>query len=875
MPDTPNDPTTTAVVTVGGLYFDTLETAGDHDWIRVTLTAGQTYTIDLAGAGSSPLSDPYLRLYDTMGNLIRFDDDGGPGVNSQLTFYANQGGDYYIDAGAYANAYTGGYSVAVNQVAGFASLDTLASQLTDGYWTSSGRASRHFNVSPGGSLTYNISGLTAEGQTLAVRALQAWTEVTGINFVATTGTAQITFDDADSGAYASSTVSGNIISSSVINISTGWLSSYGTTLNSYSFQTYIHEIGHALGLGHQGNYNGSASYPTNALYVNDSWQGSIMSYFDQNQNTAVDASRLYLVSPMMADIIAIQNLYGSPTSVRTGNTVYGTGSNAGDLYDAGLYPGVSYTIYDNGGVDTMNYSSYSDVQFIDLRQERYSNVLGYIGNVGVARGTVIENAVGGSGADTIMGNSANNSLNGGAGADLLVGGWGDDTYYVDVVGDRVVEAWDFGLGGNDTVRASGDYTLGTGQRIENLAADDVFSAYAARLYGNEFNQTIYGNGGNNIIDGRGGADVMYGYWGDDLFFVDNAGDYVGEFANAGTDRVMTSVSYALSSAQYIEVFTTTNSAGTGAINLTGNNLGQTIIGNAGANILTGGGGEDIMRGLGGNDTYYADTSNSDLILENVGEGYDRIYATDTFSIKTGSEVEFLASANASAVWGLRLYGNAFAQTIQGDAGANIINGLAGADAMSGYGGNDLYFVDNGGDVVNEAAGQGSDRVMASVSYALQAGQSIEVLSTTAAGGTGAINLTGNEFGQTLSGNAGANILDGRGGADYIVTGAGADIVVFSTALGSGNVDTVSDYSVASDSIRLSSSVFSALSLGALSSGAFAFASAAAQADDRIIYDSANGALYYDADGAGGVARTRFATLSSGLAMSAAEFTIVA
>ncbi|WP_287373561.1 calcium-binding protein, partial [Mesorhizobium sp.] len=108
-----------------------------------------------------------------------------------------------------------------------------------------------------------------------------------------------------------------------------------------------------------------------------------------------------------------------------------------------------------------------------------------------------------------------------------------------------------------------------------------------------------------------------------------------------------------------------------------------------------------------------------------------------------------------------------AQTIEGNAGANTLNGGVGADTMIGHGGNDEYYVDNAGDKGVESSGQGQDRVWTSVSYALSAGSSIEVLGTTKDAGTTAINLTGNESAQTIQGNAGANVINGGGGADKL------------------------------------------------------------------------------------------------------------
>ena len=173
--------------------------------------------------------------------------------------------------------------------------------------------------------------------------------------------------------------------------------------------------------------------------------------------------------------------------------------------------------------------------------------------------------------------------------------------------------------------------------------------------------------------------------------------------------------------------------------------------------------------------------------------------------------------------------------------ANILDGGGGADTLIGLGGNDFYYVDNAGDQVVEGAGGGNDRVFASVSYTLDAGPEVEMLSTTDNAGTAAINLTGNELANTIYGNAGANVLDGKGGNDILTGLGGADTFAFTTALGAGNVDTIVDFAHGTDKIALDDAIFTAIGgLGALNANAFVTGTAAADADDRIIYNSATG-----------------------------------
>jgi phospholipase/lecithinase/hemolysin len=183
-----------------------------------------------------------------------------------------------------------------------------------------------------------------------------------------------------------------------------------------------------------------------------------------------------------------------------------------------------------------------------------------------------------------------------------------------------------------------------------------------------------------------------------------------------------------------------------------------------------------------------------------------------------------------------------------------------------------YTVTNASTMVLEGvAGNGEDVVRASVSYALNAGAEVERLATTNDRGKGSINLTGNEFAQALVGNAGANRLDGKDGADLLTGGAGKDVFAFSTAL--GPIDTITDYHVRDDTIWLDDAIFGGVA-GPLAPGAFAKGAAATQADDRIIFDSGTGKLYFDPDGSGAAAQIHFATLQgTNLNVSAADFVI--
>ena len=168
----------------------------------------------------------------------------------------------------------------------------------------------------------------------------------------------------------------------------------------------------ALGLGHAGGYNGNAAYVTSTsdpdygansnIYLNDSWQTTMMSYFSQTENTTGTASYAHLISPMAADWIALDALYPLRTAF-AGNTTWGFHTNITTTVFADLrtYAASSaFTVVDRGGIDTVDFSGFAVHQTIRLTQETYSDIGGLTGNMSIARGTVIENAIGGHGNDT-------------------------------------------------------------------------------------------------------------------------------------------------------------------------------------------------------------------------------------------------------------------------------------------------------------------------------------------------------------------------------------------------------------------------------------------------------------------------------------------
>ena len=471
----------------------------------------------------------------------------------------------------------------------------------------------------------------------------------------------------------------------------------------------------------------------------------------------------------------------------------------------------------------------------------------------------------------------------------MQGGLGNDTYVIDDAGDLVVEA---AGGGTDTIRSATSYTLAA--ELENLTLTGAGSVDGT---GNIFANLLLGNSGANRLDGGDGADTMQGGLGNDVYIVDEAGDIVFELAGQGTDRVETIISYTLAAA--LENLTLT---GVGNVSGTGNLLANNLVGNEASNRLDGGGGADTMTGDAGNDTYVIDNAGDVVIEASEFGGDDTIESAITLTL--GANVENLTLTGANAINGT---GNALFNILVGNAAANILDGGAGNDMMTGGLGNDTYHVDSSGDAVIEAAGGGTDQVFSTSTFNM--GDNIEILTLT---GSAQISASGNDLDNQMTGNSVYNDLFGRDGNDTIFGGGGGDQLygdngndqldggadddvlrggngmdtltgnsgtdsfLFDTAPNAAtNVDTITDFS-AGDAIVLRMTVFTALAGGGgpIASSKFRLGTTALDADDHILYDSATGHVFYDADGVGGAAAIHFATVTPDTVLTNANFIAV-
>jgi Ca2+-binding RTX toxin-like protein len=494
--------------------------------------------------------------------------------------------------------------------------------------------------------------------------------------------------------------------------------------------------------------------------------------------------------------------YGNETAALTINLTTGEGSGAGDDTLTGMENVVGGTgndvitgstadnVLDGGrgvdvltgglGDDTFVFDNVGD-QAIELADEGTDKVISSVSiafladNIenaqltGAAALNLVANAldndlVGNAGANHIDAGDGNDTLDGGAGADILTGGKGDDLYFVDNVGDKVVEA--FGEG-NDSVVSSVTYTLAA--NVENLTLTGSANINAT---GNADGNILIGNAGNNILDGKLGADTMSGGAGNDTYIVDNIGAQLTENLNEGTDLVKSSVNWTLGA--NFENLTLLGAAGIGI----GNALDNLITGNAVANDLDGGAGNDTMVGLGGNDTYHVD-STGDVLIDSAGIDTVVVQNLD-WTLATGFENLALQSLTGHV-----LTGNAVANAITGDGGADTLVGLAGndtldggsgADSMDGGAGNDTYHVDQVGDVIIESplASGGIDTVVVHFLGDFTLANGLENLTFVDSEGLG-ITGTGNAAANRITGYVGlSNDLQGLGGNDTLIGGNLAD-----------------------------------------------------------------------------------------------------
>jgi serralysin len=360
-------------------------------------------------------------------------------------------------------------------------------------------------------------------------------------------------------------------------------------IGSYAYHTFGHELGHALGLKHGQELGGISNVAMNSN--RDSMEFSIMtyrSYVGHNLNALpyyTNETWGYAQSLMMYDIRAIQQMYGADFGNNSSNTTYTFSTTTGEMFINGIGQGtpganrIFRTIWDGNGKDIYNFSNYTTNLAIDLTPGGWSDLnvggnfqraklnAGFGGTVSYARGHVfnalqyngdirslIENAIGGSGNDSIVGNIANNALYGESGNDTINGGNGNDT----LLGSSGADSLSGGIGNDSLNGGAGADFLDGGAGVDTLSYANSIAAVTVNLStnttsggdatgdlivantfenltGSDYNDNLTGNGGNNIINAGLGNDIVNGGNGNDRINGQNGNDTL--IGSSGNDTI--------------------------------------------------------------------------------------------------------------------------------------------------------------------------------------------------------------------------------------------------------------------------------------------------------------------------------------------------
>jgi len=674
-----------------------------------------------------------------------------------------------------------------------ATPEQFANYLTDGFWQDRNSIGRSWDTSENNEITFSINSGYNDTQKAGIRmAFDSWADVADITFREISANADIDLVTngsnrafSSSSVYSTSEIASNYIS---IDNSQSYWSNFGD-MGDYALLTAIHEIGHSLGLGHTANYNGSGTYANDAQFINDSHQYSVMSYFNAS-NTGSNHQGEYASTPMIYDILAVQNIYGADMTTRAGDTVYGFNSTAGsDQFDFTINLRPVVAIWDGNGNDTIDVSGYNSNQIVNLNDGEFSNVMGSTGNLAIAIGATIENAITGGGNDWVYGNEINNTITlgngndrgyGSLGSDIIDGGNGTDTMYYedDDLSDFSIASLDADTltfthnthGYTDTVSNFETYNIGGQVYADTYLRGLLNVDYIAATFKGEDNSWRYKMGnlvaGNITIDsgdlGHGGStDYVTGTRASNttLSLQDEGNNTEVAYLSTTILRNVT-----LTNFEYVETYLR-NSSG---VNLTVNGGQQgklvTGVGNDTLNInaaLVDGTDSLSMRvesGDGSDTINYTSASASLSALIYAGGGVDNITITGLSSVTTyGQDGDDTISGGAGID---RIYGGMGNDDINGNSGNDVIRGEFGDDIINGNNGNDSILGGDGLDTIN--GGSGAD--------VLYGGNDDDIIS----GGVDNDRLYGEDGNDDLSGGNGEDRLYGGDGNDTLFGGNDAD-----------------------------------------------------------------------------------------------------
>ncbi|MEX2517743.1 MAG: M10 family metallopeptidase, partial [Paracoccaceae bacterium] len=487
---------------------------------------------------------------------------------------------------------------------------------------------------------------------------------------------------------------------------------------SYAWATIAHEIGHALGLKHGHETDGGGALEAAV----DSHEYSLMtyrSYVGAPPDDYVNGPWSGPQTPMMLDIAAIQHLYGANFSARSGDDVYSFTPNSGRMKINGAPQEqtgdniILRTIWDGGGNDTYDLSAYWRGLAIDLAPGGFvdldaggngqhallgegkwarGHVFNALQHEGNAR-SLIENAIGGAAADTIVGNQADNRLEGRGGADTLEGLSGDDTLVGGGGGDLFV--FDFRDLADRDVDLVLDLDFAAGDRIAFLGFgagtfhDGLRAGNAVQITGGGDGVLIDSLGDLSEISVSGriglaataGSTVSALLWGggrqaEIIFASLSAGGLEGVSALSASAPPVASSDDRLV-------------AGRAPARLSGGEGNDTLIGGAAADVLRGGADDDRIAGRVGDD------------LLRGGRGADRLFGQagdDTVNGGGGRDIAHGGGGGDLLLGGRgadALFGDSGADTVRGGTGADRLDGGSGADRLFGGGGPDRFFFARG------------------------------------------------------------------------------------------------------------------------------------------------------------------------------------
>lgn len=532
---------------------------------------------------------------------------------------------------------------------------------------------------------------------------------------------------------------------------------------SYQYHLLVHELGHVMGLTHT-SFSSGDSYVERANYLQNNAAYSMMSYLTAGSGgLAWDTT--YSSTPMLADVAALQSIYGANMTTRTGDTVYGFNATANrQVFDFdGLletYGQIgAITIWDAGGHDTLDMSKFSDDGFINLAQASHSSVGGYDLNVAIADGAVIEDAIAGTGNDILLGNEVANTLTGSLGADTLNGMAGNDRLIGDAKG---AELRDFShgtvfLGESQSVSVDIDATGMTAFTLEMLISFDEENT-STQWFGNMPGQAalVY-DGGNHGIWFRSNGDWLA------------TGIKIADFADGDLHRVSVSYDGLAGEVRFYLDGTYVKSA-TGDL---APPLGQ--MGTETISFNHDGGLADVRLFDGARSAEEI----AQYALHSVDSGAEGLLANLVFDAEQGVDTVggITVAVSEGATFGETVLVT-FDDVLDGGAGDDVLFGGAGADTLEGGDGVDLanyrwslegVTVDLGlgSGVGGDAQGDvlsGIERVAGSFNDDLLIGSDE------------AETLNGLKGDDTIYGNAGADKLFGNVGDDYLDAGSGDDVI---------------------------------------------------------------------------------------------------